>query len=90
MTPLLSAYLRWVSFKPVRDCCIEGHWASSGPIPDNEVCSRERAWREYVRIRDNNSGWMRDGWRGKSTYYQKSPSMEEVRLMFKKGVKTSD
>ena len=22
------------------------------PLPDNEVCARERAWRHYVRLRD--------------------------------------
>lgn len=39
-------------------CCVGDHHklelGSHRPIskPDNEVCARERAWRQYVRIRD--------------------------------------
>jgi len=37
-------------------CCFRRHapnWGR-GYHPDNEVCARENAWRNYVRLRDNN------------------------------------
>lgn len=40
-------------------CCANSHEFYNSalkviPKPDEFVCERERAWREYVRIRDNN------------------------------------
>lgn len=39
------------------DCCTRSHFFTGGgeknkPVPDVEVCPRERAWRTYVILRD--------------------------------------
>ena len=60
------AYKTWTRFFPELDeeeCdCPIGHQREtrSGnliPIPDEECCPRERAWRYVVRIRDKNPTW---------------------------------
>lgn len=66
-TKVTKAYLKWVSTANTCICCATGHYYKVEiknrkvgkdnpryefvPKPDNEVCERERAWREYVRLR---------------------------------------
>lgn len=57
MTPLRRAYLQWLALRPEpgRKCCDHPHYyvgASEKPLGDCGVCDREKAWREYVRLRD--------------------------------------
>lgn len=56
-----QAFDHWKSFRPFEGhpCCSGTHdtdpsFYGDTPRPDASVCDRERAWREYVRIRDAN------------------------------------
>lgn len=65
MTTLQRRYREWRAWDPGdRVCCRQEHEYSKfshSPKPDNDVCEREKAWREYVRERDGNPRFMRDG-----------------------------
>lgn len=54
--PVRKAYLHWVAEHPEtsKRCCDRSHFSipSWDPLPDDMVCERERAWRQYVRARD--------------------------------------
>lgn len=60
-TPLRSAFLRWCKAQPsvnaigCDDCCNRSHFHpfTGRHKEDADVCFRERAWRDYVRLRDN-------------------------------------
>jgi hypothetical protein len=60
---LRQAYKEWVKTFPVSggSCCFKMHTYVHPvtfvikPKDDEDVCARELAWRNYVRIRDNNS-----------------------------------
>lgn len=52
---------KWQSTRIFSDeiCCLKSHEYYNGalkiiPKPDEYVCEREKAWRNYVRKRDNN------------------------------------
>ncbi len=51
---LQIAYEKWRQHQPPNmaftACCFKDHTGK----PDEEVCAREKSWREYVRIRDEN------------------------------------
>lgn len=54
MTDLIKAVREWQSFNPDVNCTCGSHFNLSGePLADGFVCDRERAWRRYVKIRDN-------------------------------------
>lgn len=53
---VVAAFKRWRD-SLTRACCTQpnssGHYDRQGdPLPDDMVCDRERAWRDYVRLRD--------------------------------------
>ncbi len=61
---LQQAYRVWQQHRPHRDdgkCCDKDHYdkRTRGKLKENaeylddQVCFRERAWRVYVRLRDN-------------------------------------
>lgn len=58
-TLLQIKYEAWISAPYISDrslsCCFGSHFIGddSTPLPDNMVCDRELAWRQYVRVRDN-------------------------------------
>lgn len=58
MSPVRKAFLRWVALRPDpgKKCCEPPHYTLPGwePLHDDFVCERERAWRDYVRLRDRN------------------------------------
>ena len=61
MSNLKQAYELWKYFQPAdnKDCCHNKHHYANGVVkPDNLVCDREKAWRQVVRIRDCDSGFM--------------------------------
>lgn len=58
-----KAFRRWQEFRPKEggSCCGNSHFImiedgsryfKEVPKPDANVCNRERAWRDYVRVRD--------------------------------------
>lgn len=64
MGKLKDAYDKWAKSKAIGSggvCCAAGHYiynyGSFDHKPDESVCERERAWREYVRLRDQNPNW---------------------------------
>lgn len=48
----------WMALAPAYEggsCCYEDHYTTdimAVPLPDHEVCKRERAWRKYVKERE--------------------------------------
>lgn len=60
MKTVLEAFKLWQETAPKGggSCCGRGHFFQSNsfhnmhPLPDEMVCDRERAWREYVSLRD--------------------------------------
>lgn len=69
-------YYAWTKYFPVEKdgkCCYGSHFyptRAANPLPDEMVCRRERAWREYVRERDGDpefNGFRETiGWRGET------------------------
>jgi len=54
-----EAYIKWQNTlnKWTRTCCNQQHEYINNlgllmPKEDDQVCERERAWRQYVRLRD--------------------------------------
>ena len=61
MTTLQMALRKWMALQPQhgKSCCAGSHFVTVSPMTveprrDDDVCPRERAWREYVRLRDGN------------------------------------
>jgi len=58
LTDVQKAYIAWKKQQPRDDqaCCSLSHFDRVNglmvPKPDDEVCARERKWREYVRLRE--------------------------------------
>ena len=46
----IEAMKLWQSI-PSASCQCHTHYTKKGPVPDYMVCERERAWRNYVKIR---------------------------------------
>lgn len=78
------AFEEWRSLRPESggSCCNVSHFkrpnildnvidqldGKGEPLPDADVCERERAWREYVRIRDCNPEFpfrIKSRWKGR-------------------------
>lgn len=59
ISPLGLAYRRWSYFQPFDNgnCCSSSHYRDDRPMLDEHVCERERAWRDYVRLRDHNPAY---------------------------------
>ena len=54
MNQVVKAFKEWQLFNPDIDCTCATHYNLSGnPLPDELVCGREVAWRNYVKVRDN-------------------------------------
>jgi hypothetical protein len=62
MSKLSEAFEKWARLQPQQNgsCCMHSHFNIDGdtPLPDDLVCDRERAWREYVRLRKGNAYWL--------------------------------
>lgn len=60
LSTLRRRYLEWVALRPTdlkKPCCQGFHFTTReywDPLPDSVVCEREKAWRNYVRERDQN------------------------------------
>ena len=65
LSRVAEAFNEWAKLKPenkFESCCAVGHYYYDesfieAPRPDEKVCAREKAWRNYVRLRDNNPSW---------------------------------
>jgi hypothetical protein len=54
MNQVVKAFKEWQLFNPDIDCTCATHYNLSGnPLPDELVCGREVAWRNYVKVRDS-------------------------------------
>lgn len=65
---IVAAFRAWQKTQPESNkhgCCLVGHWRAGGfhgkdtPRADEDVCVRERRWREYVRLRDSDPTFMK-------------------------------
>jgi hypothetical protein len=70
---IVKAFNAWAKVESIRNHidikCPEPHYTLDLKYqPDGRVCLRERRWREYVRIRDNNDNAYRnvEDWTKKS------------------------
>lgn len=63
---LTDALRRWQRFQPWfnEKCCSSAHFIENKPVGDEYVCPREKAWREYVRLRDSDPEWLQSNLRG--------------------------
>lgn len=59
ISPVGLAYRRWAHFQPCGNgnCCSSSHYRDDRPMLDEHVCEREKAWRDYVRLRDCNPAY---------------------------------
>ena len=59
ISPVGLAYKRWAHYQPFDNgnCCSSSHYRDDRPMLDEFVCEREKAWRDYVRLRDCNPSY---------------------------------